>query len=200
MRSRRGYMPFKLTSSTGCCSLEGMGDCRILGRSVHLVVGLIPEASTVRLYIRVTFGSKASMSSLVPISREFRSSTLYCASDWGGKANSAGLHVKKKKNTPAGGGPPHTPRTRAITWCFCINSLQVGFGLAIYIGPSYTGFKYRTGMYSPSYDLLREILPVREEADRRPYGTMHALRSMGGGASRYGKRGERESEGREAQY
>ena len=53
-------------------------------------------------------------------------------------------------------------------------------------------------MHSPSYDLPRETLPVREEAERRPDGMTHALRSMGGGASRYGRRrGEKKSESRE---
>jgi hypothetical protein len=38
-------------------------------------------------------------------------------------------------------------------------------------------------MHSPSYDLPREILLVREEAERRPYGTTHALRFMASGRS-----------------
>ena len=44
---------------------------------------------------------------------------------------------------------------------------------------SYTRLKNRNRMHSPSYDLPRETLPMREEAERRPNGTTHALRSIG---------------------
>lgn len=168
-----------LTSSTGCCGLEGMGDCRILGRSVYLVVGLMPEASTVRLYIRVAFGSNVSMSSLVPISREFRSSILYCASNWGGKANSAGLHINKKKG--GGEGTRHVLVRSPGVFVSIVSESESVLDCPSTISPGYTGCKYRTRMHSPSYDLPREILLVREEAERRPYGTTHALRSMASG-------------------
>ena len=129
-----------LTSSTGCCGLEGMGDCRILGGSVYLVVGLIPEASTVRLYIRVAFGSNVSVSSFVPISREFRSSILYCASNWGGKANSAGLHINKKKRE--GEGTRHVlVRSPGVSVSILVSEPVLVCPSTI--GPGYTGCKYR---------------------------------------------------------
>jgi hypothetical protein len=56
-------------------------------------------------------------------------------------------------------------------------------------------------MYSPSFGLPRETLLMSEEAERRPCGTMHALRSMGSGESRYGqRRDERKREGRETRH
>lgn len=156
---------------------------------VVLVVGPIPEVSTVWLYIRVGFGSNVSMSSLVSISREFKSYIIYCANNWGGKANSAGLYVTKRAHATYS-CDHHAFLCEWSPSPFLFVRLR-------YVGVI-QGFKKGNRMYSPSYILPRETLLKKEEAERRPCGTMHALRSMGSGESRYGqRRDERTREGRE---
>jgi hypothetical protein len=156
-----------------------------------MVVGPISELSTVCLYLRVGFGSK-SISSIVPISREFESYILYCANNWGGKANSVGLYTIKRGARHVLVRSPHVSVSMVSEFVFvCPSTIRRTVGVIQGVKTEKNG----TRMYSPLYGLPRETLLLNEEAERRLYGTMHALRSMGSGASRDGQRRDNRKRG-----